>query len=329
MCLLDLEQSTQPQLVANITISDSKILCITAVPTQGRKEFSLLNGAEDDRSVGMSKGAETASISSSDSSSDSSRASVGRTHSSSPSGDLQQPGQNGSIHILGEEEEEEEEEGRKGGEPSERKEQREKNPDPNDSCKPLLGSEGDKTAAVSEKSGRLEPSVVAGGGGKTRNGVLKDETVDGNLYPSSVRQSRSLARVAFRRVRSNSVPPDVERGLEETDGLLRQKRSHHRHHHHHGRGRSARTHSPSPTLPREARPNKDHASAATKLWSPLTLRPSNCLDSEGRNFEGLGGRCMWLGTEGGQVHIYGAGDNLRARSQRKTVELPAPVHCIR
>ena len=194
VCLLDLEQSTQPQLVANITISDSKILCITAVPTHGRKEFSLLNGPEDD------------------------------------------------------------------------------------------------------------------------------------LYPSSGRQSRSLARVAIRRVRSNSVPPDIERGLEETDGLLRQKRSHRRRH--------GRTHSPpSPTPPREAGPKrfstKDHTGVVTKLWSPLTLRPSCGLDSGARSFEGLGDRCMWLGTEGGQVHVYGAGDNLRARSQRRTVELLAPVHCIR
>ena len=34
VCLLDLHTSTQPHMVANITVSDSKILCISAVPTE-------------------------------------------------------------------------------------------------------------------------------------------------------------------------------------------------------------------------------------------------------------------------------------------------------
>ena len=339
VCLLDLEQSTRPQLVANITISDSKILCITAVPIEGRRELSLLNGSVEDEPEGpvrTSKGDEviaTASISSSDSSSELSHASVSRTHSSrSSTAELRPPSLNGSIFILGEEDKDEN--GLREGE-SEEKEER---PDRDSSCNSPLASRSDETADKPEESDGVT-SVVNGGSSGITTGddkdkrvfELKEKTVDANLYPSNGRPSRSLVRVELRRVRSNSVPPDVERGLEETDGLLRQKRVHHRHHH----GRSTRTRSPSPTLCRGAMSKnfstKSHSSGSNptaKLWSPLTLRPSNSFNGRG-DWEGLADKCMWLGTEGGHIHIYGAGDNLRARSHRRTVELPAPVHCIR
>ena len=40
MCLLDLQTSTRPHMVANITVSDSKILCISPVPQQDSDERS-------------------------------------------------------------------------------------------------------------------------------------------------------------------------------------------------------------------------------------------------------------------------------------------------
>lgn len=109
----------------------------------------------------------------------------------------------------------------------------------------------------------------------------------------------------FRRVRSNSVPsfPDTQTIAQEV----------------------ARKH-PSPLInssSRQGHPPK-RSESTSGLWSPLSLLHSD-LDVEG------GGRdhCMWLGTEDGKILIYSAGSNLRSRSNRETITLPAPVHCIR
>jgi len=41
------------------------------------------------------------------------------------------------------------------------------------------------------------------------------------------------------------------------------------------------------------------------------------------------GFAMWLGTEGGQVLIYGTGDNIRSQSSRRVLDFDSAVNCIR
>lgn len=60
-----------------------------------------------------------------------------------------------------------------------------------------------------------------------------------------------------------------------------------------------------------------------KNWSALTLRPFAL-----KGLEKGCGHCMWLGTESGQVLIYGPGDNIRSQSSRRVVELNSHIHCI-
>jgi hypothetical protein len=119
-------------------------------------------------------------------------------------------------------------------------------------------------------------------------------------------QSPLKSGLGFRRVRSNSAPsfPDPQTIAQEV----------------------ARTNHPSPlvsTASVKGRAPK-RSESTSRLWSPLSLLHSD-LDTEG------GGRdhCMWLGTESGRILIYSAGSNLRSRSNRDTITLPAPVHCIR
>ena len=117
-------------------------------------------------------------------------------------------------------------------------------------------------------------------------------------------QSRSVdpthLSTGFSRVRSNSAPPDPERLFTTGSNGIHPSIF----------GASCQ----NPT------------SSATKLWGPLTLRPSSTV---GEN-SSIGNNCsMWLGTQAGKLYIYSAGNNLRSRSNRRTVEMPGAVHCIR
>ena len=319
VCLLDLEHSTQPQLVANITVSQTKILCIAAVPTtEGLSakdgvvtvtEPLLLAAAEETDSVEKIRGSlspaaskgnastvckipseieeivldspvEDAALSSSDSSSElSSQASVSRTPSSA-SEEVDGSNQR-HLRVVRD----------NGWTP--------------DGCR----SGGEETF--------LGPNprliVEDHDGTENKQGVFSFE---GEFYK---RPTRSLTRGAFRRVRSNSAPPDPERVLQYTSDVSSHGRTLH--------SPSPSSHSPSPSLPHQTKNTltvEQLNPRTTKSWSPLTLRPSNCMDDAEEE------ECsMWLGTEGGQLHIYSAGNNLRSRSQRQTVELGAPVHCIR
>ena len=70
----------------------------------------------------------------------------------------------------------------------------------------------------------------------------------------------------------------------------------------------------------------------SKFWSPLTLRSPPSRDTEEKDASAPPedpGSSMWLGTEGGQILVYSPGSNLRSRSNRSTIQLPAAVHCIR
>lgn len=132
--------------------------------------------------------------------------------------------------------------------------------------------------------------------------------------PSKSQLTDSLTVEGFCRVRSNSAPP-----IPPTDagGL-----DHHR--------------VPSPATGQQSLSaqssindsSEGGASSARKVWSALTLRPAMLEGGEG-GVASCQGNCMWLGTEGGQLHVYRVGDNLRCRTQRMTVELGAAVTCLR
>lgn len=51
VCLLDLQASTRPHIVANITVSTSKILCISAVPMEGASDCGDNDPGRDDGSL--------------------------------------------------------------------------------------------------------------------------------------------------------------------------------------------------------------------------------------------------------------------------------------
>lgn len=143
-----------------------------------------------------------------------------------------------------------------------------------------------------EKSPRRGPDVVE----ETLNVMAKKK-----LQPAT--ESMPTAKSNFHRVRSNSAPsfPDPQTIAQE----IAKK-------------------NPSPLINSSGGQGPKRSESTSRLWSPLSLIQSD-LDVEG------GGRdhCMWLGTEGGQILIYSAGSNLRSRSSRDCVELPAPVHCVR
>ncbi len=118
--------------------------------------------------------------------------------------------------------------------------------------------------------------------------------------------SASLSVGGISRVRSNSVPPylDVDQVLESSSMRV-----------------------PSPATGQHNNNATDTTTCndtSRRVWSALTLRPS-ALEGVERG----SAHCMWLGTEDGQIHLYGAGDNLRSRSNRRTLELNSAVHCIR
>ncbi len=123
----------------------------------------------------------------------------------------------------------------------------------------------------------------------------------------------SLTVGGFSRVRSNSAPPipPEDAGVQE-----------------HHRVPSPATGQQSLSAQSSINDGNEGGSSSRKVWSALTLRPS-VLEGEGGGVEGCRGDCMWLGTEGGQLHVYRVGDNLRCRTQRKTVELGAAVCCLR
>ncbi len=140
------------------------------------------------------------------------------------------------------------------------------------------------------------------------------------LFQRPSRSSFPSPPKGFCRVRSNSAPPDPDRGFDPASRLPAREVM-----------EVSRSPSPpsSPPLPRPT-PIKNSLSVdprMTKAWSPLTLRPSSNLEGGGSADGGYS--CMWLGTEGGQIHVYIAGNNLRSRSKRQTIEMGAPVHCIR
>ena len=105
----------------------------------------------------------------------------------------------------------------------------------------------------------------------------------------------------FRRVRSNSAPPDPERQLDPSNSnplghLL-------------GGAQADSSRNVSTQM----------GSEPAKLFSPLTLLPTDKSSS----------LCVWLGTESGWIHVYFAGCNLRSRVARQSRLMSSSVHCIK
>ena len=290
VCLLDLQPSTQPHLVTNITISDSKILCIAAVPVSTHDDTFLAEVATEIASCSRvekegEEEVDSTDSSISDTSSEVSHTSVSRTGSSaseykcSREETLFTKEEGGSSSPLlsarqmSKHEDEEEEED---------------------------GDDGDIFHSVSEPKESLESSLgCVNGITGTANSTGQNEQ---DVVLPFERQSRTVApthlpKGVLRRVRSNSAPPDPERTL--TNGI-------------------------HPSILNGSHQKTTTSSTVRKIWAPLTLRPGSTTTGD----VGVG-RSMWLGTEGGNLYVYSTGNNLRSRTNRQTVELPAAVHCIR
>lgn len=275
MCILDLQQSTQPQVIANITVSDSVILSAAAIPTKPDSSDMrplVATAAAQEREEEEEEGAiallgptiSITSVTSSDSRASSnsclsrdSHVIMSRTSSMSSVDD--------SITVLKSESQ--------------------------------LGMEN-------ENENTPQNGHVSNGEVPCRGPDVVVESL--NTMSKQMKQrgeSPQALKLGFHRVRSNSAPsfPDVQTIAQEAA-----RKSH------------------SPSLSSGGGRGYKRSESTSRLWSPLSLVQSD-LDVEG------GGRdhCMWLGTEEGKILIYSAGNNLRSRSTRETLELPAPVHCIR
>ena len=291
MCILDLlhHQSTQPQVVANITVSDSPILSAAAIPTKAGSSVMITGAAS---SVGKETEVKEGS---GEMAKERKLESLGPTISitsvtSSDSRDSSNSTGSHDSHVMA-------------------------------SRTSSISSVDDVITVL-----KSESDVGLENGNETRlqNGHTTDEKTSQSRGPDVVEESLNSmsknqkqtvgeqppqqALKSFRRVRSNSAPsfPDPQTIAQEV----------------------ARNKHPSPlvssaSIQAQGRTPK-RSESTSRLWSPLSLLHSD-LDTEG------GGRdhCMWLGTESGRILIYSAGCNLRSRSNRDTVTLPAPVHCIR
>ena len=247
--LLDLHPSTHPQVVANITVSDSPILCMSAIPTQVNQEetedptVSLeTDSREFDDSIGP-----VISVQSFDSDSTSNAS----TMSESCDG-----------HVTG-------------------------------TRTPSSASDGVEIAHVNGTIAiEKEESVPLG---------YMDPDLNAKTTPTHNKpHPHHTLSLGFQRVRSNSAPS----GLSDVNVPERQ--------------------TSSPVVSQMIKRGHQRQDSGTRLFSPLTLRPSDLGGQEGGC-----GHCMWLGTQSGQIHVYSAGDNLRSRSNRQTIQLPAAVHFIR
>lgn len=279
VCILDLQQSTQstrPQVVANITVSDSPILCAAAIPTKYGKSVRPLTAAapsskiertEEKVEVSSDKlqlGPTISVTSVTSSESRSSFNSSGSHDSHVPmSRDSSVSSMDDAVAIL--------------------------------KTESHVGLDNGNENLIQNGHGSDEKSLG-------RGPDVVEETLNA-MAKHKLKESMPMAKSGFRRVRSNSAPsfPDPQTIAQEVAKK-----------------------NPSPLVNTSGGRGPKRSESTSHLSSPLSLIQSD-LDVEG------GGRdhCMWLGTEGGQILIYSARSNLRSRSSRECVKLPAPVHCIR
>lgn len=163
---------------------------------------------------------------------------------------------------------------------------------------PTLSSSSDIKSVPSDKDDELiflEGDLDLGGG-------IMPTTCANALVQSLPTDSLTVHGIT--RVRSNSAPPFPDIGME-VDRRV-----------------------PSPATGQQhmsAQGSSSIDSTSTRrLWPALTLRPSS-LEGVEKECE----HCMWLGTDGGQIHLYRVGNSLRSRTSRKTIDLGSAVHCIR
>lgn len=291
MCILDLlHQSTpQPQVVANITVSDSPILSAAAIPTKFGSSVMIAVSAAGH---GMAKKVE------------------GDSEEMGKERKLEQLGPTISITSVTS------------------SDSRDSSNSTGSHDSHVIVSRTSSVSSVDEVISVLKSESDVGLENRNetvlQNGHTTDEkppqsrgpdVVEESLNAMSKKQRQTLGEQppqqalksghGFRRVRSNSAPsfPDPQTIAQEV----------------------ARKH-PSPLInsaSEQGRPPK-RSESTSRLWSPLSLLNSD-LDTEGGGCD----HCMWLGTESGNILIYSAGSNLRSRSNRETITLPAPVHCIR
>ena len=281
VCILDLHQSTQPQVVANITVSNTPILSAAAIPTKVgtgsvSKRLEATEEEESPRELEESLGPTISitSVTSSESKDSSnstgshdSHADVSRTSSISSVDDV-------IIPLKSESD---------------------------------VGSKNGNESVLQNKHGSCEklpqgrgPDVVE----ESLNAMSKNQRQTCGRQPP-LQALKSIH--GFRRVRSNSAPsfPDPQTIAQEV----------------------ARNKQPSPLINSASGQDRlppKRSESTSRLWSPLSLLHSD-LDVEGSGRD----HCMWLGTEDRKILIYSAGCNLRSRSNREMITLPAPVHCIR
>ena len=279
VCILDLQESTQPQVVANITVSDSPILSVAPIPTKfGSDVRPLVAAAMSPKREGVEKKGDTekntlllgptisiTSVTSSESRNSS-------NSSMSPDGHVTMS-RDSSISSI-------------------------EDAITISKTESHVGLENGNGTVLQNghvsvvNSPRKAPDIVE----QTLRTMAKQRKHGDKLSSPNIKSG-------FRRVRSNSAPsfPDAQTIAQEVSKII-----------------------PSPLVGPGGGQGPKRSESTSRLWSPLSLLLSD-LDI------GDGGRdhCMWLGTEAGQILIYSAGSNLRSRSNRECLSLPASIHCIR
>ena len=331
MCLLDLETSTRPHMVANITVSDSKILCIAAVPSPVEAARSRGPDSEEQEGSGMTSllmesEVEDQAIPIKDLCVQNDENSIPIEGQEIPNGDNGGHVERGDVlmtELRGVPEDKEESlelcgsdsaHPAPGHESRPHSRQGSATPSFSSECSsditglsisrtPSMASNHSDRQSSPDKSVRSEVtrrvSHIAG---------MVSEVLDAiPAFGSRDKLPAAREKNGFHRVRSNSVPDLTKMAVLNC-----------------------------PDLPPDAyRTSQDRVTTSlspshhidTKFWSPLTLRPS--ASGQKAVNKPPGGSSMWLGTEGGKILVYSAGSNLRSRNNRHTVQLPAPVHCIR
>ena len=270
VCLLDLQTSTRPHMVANITVSDSKILCISAVP--------LRDSADED--------------------SDRPPTSLSLV-SDSPSANLDVPLEDGTGPVVSPE---------LAGKITQSM--------PRDIRGSLIASFSSDSSSTTPSLSR-SPSLTS-----TRSEPRTDDVMVGvsptplPIDPTPIHQmafggreeGNSRKKNGFHRVCSNSAPDLLKVVAAEGSPTEEEFRK--------GGERGATSLSPPPPID-------------SKFWKLRSPPIVEGLTKEESGVEEGRGSSMWLGTEGGQILVYHPGSNLRSRSNRCTIHLPASVNCIR
>ena len=277
-------------MVANITVSDSQILCIAAVPTW---DECTEHGAEEDRSLTTSLSLES-EVEERDDPTETRDIPLDNCTEGLESGqDAANPGlESNATQSMPR--------GLRGSLVASFS---------SDSSSEVTGASISRTPSLSSTRSepRQDPSDVDT---VDTVGVVSDvlDPVPGASRGQFGGRSEAIGgsrkKNGFHRVRSNSAP-DLLKVLPRNSPMDVFR----------GEERGATSLSPPPP-------------ADSKFWSPLTLRPPP-LDRDKKGPPESRGTSMWLGTEGGQILVYSPGSSLRSRSNRCTIQLPAAIHCIR